>query len=336
MIELNHWIGVVNCSMPSQPTWVAHVATSWLSHAIGLLPTLPPVMNFSLKSYSACLYKHIQLLFGKLIMQSVQVSKNFMWCNCHVPWHHRTYHLTSAIFLHTSAHFRTPLQFFPLLRRFFFLPLLICIPSAILITSKDLWPSGDAYIMFLLYPAPFRTLSDCSIILLSIYILFPSPSCDLCVVYSLVPLLVCFFSLNINYGCPQHFCPLPQLFCPFRSLLHTRNKDPVQSEGATHKLKPCPYPLAPPTPSDHSSHLPPPPKPSTTSLPYSATFYPSRTSPTCRLHAPWQKETNGKLHSYANTGSTNHWSCSSDWQTHRQRFNPWWTRSFIMKSMKIG
>ena len=140
--------------------------------------------------------------------------------------------------------------------------------------------------MFLLYPVPFRTLSDRSIIPLSIYILFPSPGCDLCVVYSLVPLLVCFFSLNINYG-PQHFCLLPLLFCPFRSLLHTRNKDPVQSEGTTHKLKPHPYLLAPPTPSDHSSlHLLPPPKPSMTSLSYSATSYPSRTSSTCRLHAP--------------------------------------------------
>ena len=156
----------------------------------------------------------------------------------------------------------------------------------ILITSEDLWPSGDAYIMFLLYPAPFRTLSDCSIIPLSIYILFPSPGCDLCVVYSLVPLLVCFFSLNINYGCPQHFCLLPQLFCPFRSLLHAQNKDLVQSKGATHKLKPRPYPLAPLTPSNHFSHLPTPLKPSTTSLSYSATSYPSRTSSTCRLHAP--------------------------------------------------
>jgi len=140
--------------------------------------------------------------------------------------------------------------------------------------------------MFLLYPVPFRTLSDCSIIPLSIYILFPSPSCDLYVVYSLVPSLVCFFSLNINYGCPQHFCLLPLLFCLFRSLLHARNKDPVQSEGATHKLKPRPYPLAPLTRSNHSSHLPPPPKPSTTSLPYSATSYPSRTSPTRHLHTP--------------------------------------------------
>ena len=140
--------------------------------------------------------------------------------------------------------------------------------------------------MFLLYPAPFRTISDRSIIPLSIYILFPSPSCDLCVVYSLVPSLVCFFSLNINYSCPQHLCPLPQLFCLFRSLLHARNKDLVQGEGATHKLKPRPYPLAPPTPSDHSSHLPPPPKPSMTSLPYSAISYPSRTSPHPSLAHP--------------------------------------------------
>jgi len=62
-----------------------------------------------------------------------------------------------------------------------------------------------------------------------------------------------------------------QLFCLFRSLLHTRNKDLVQSEGAPHKLKPHSYPLAPLTPSDHSSHLLPPLKPSMTPLPYSTT-----------------------------------------------------------------
>jgi len=206
---------------------------------------------------------------------------------CHVPWHHRTYHLTSAIFPHASALSHAPPQFFPPLQCFFFLLLLVSIHGTILITSEDLWLSGDAYIMFLLYPVPFCTLSDHSIIPLSIYILFPSPSCDLCVVYSLVPSLVCFFSLNINYSCSQHFCLLPLLFCPFRPLLHARNKDPVQSKGVTHKLKPCPYLLAPPTTSNHSSHLPPPPKPSKTSLPYSATSYSSRTSPTRRLHTLW-------------------------------------------------